>query len=279
MTIYEVIEQNKGRIRFIGAQNGKLKQVEHLIRNTSPNPDQLCVLDGLWAHQMALKSKLEIRSFIFCPECIHSPEAVEMTERFLGLTDDIYAVSSKVLEKISEREEPGGLISLAVFPRYQTDGLRLSDSSVVVVLDGLEKPGNIGAILRTWDGVAVDAVFICNRRARLTHPKLIKGSMGAAFRIPVIESDSAECCRDWLVEQGFSIYLADTRADQTYREPDYRGRTALVMGSERYGITKPWYDGNAALLSIPMKGACDSLNVGVAASVILYEIGSRKQKL
>jgi TrmH family RNA methyltransferase len=103
--------------------------------------------------------------------------------------------------------------------------------------------------------------------------------MGAAFHVPVVETDSLEACRVWLYAHGFSVYLADTRANRTYREYSYSGRTALVMGSERYGITKSWYDGDVCLLSIPMKGQCDSLNVGVAASVILYEICHRKRKL
>lgn len=279
VTINEVLERHKGKIHFIGAQNGKLKQIQHLIRNSAPNPDRLCVLDGLWAHQMALKAKLEWRSFFLCPECIESPEAIDMAEKVLSLTDDVYAVSLKVFEKLCERDDPGGLLSLAVFPLYSLETLRLGEDSVVLVLDGLEKPGNIGTILRTCDGAHADAVIICNRRARLTHPKLLKGSMGAAFHVPVVETDSLETCRDWLCAHGFSVYLADTRADRTYREYSYSGRTALVMGSERYGITKSWYDGDVSLLSIPMKGQCDSLNVGVAASVILYEICHQKRKL
>ena len=140
----------------------------------------------------------------------------------------------------------------------------------------MENPGNIGIILRTCDGAGVDAVFICNKKARVTNPKLIKSSMGAVFRIPIIEFNDMNVCAKWLKAHNFSIYLADTRANETYKSFDYDGNSALVIGSERYGISGKWYSCNPHLLSIPMLGICDSLNVGVAASVITYEISMKR---
>ena len=167
---------------------------------------------------------------------------------------------------------PDGLLSICRFPVKRPEDLVLPERAGVVVLDGLEIPGNIGTIIRTCDGAAIDAILVCNRRARLSHPKVIKGSMGAAFRIPIVEFETGVDCAAWLRENGFSIYLADTRAEKTYYDYAYSGRSALIMGSERYGIHKEWYQNDPNMLMIPMLGICDSLNVGVAASILIYEM-------
>ena len=152
-------------------------------------------------------------------------------------------------------------------------------TGVVGIIEGKNPSRNIGTIMRTCDGAAIDAVLICNRRARLTHPKILKGSMGAAFTLPIVEYDSVEACKMWLTKHKFAIYLADTRAEKSYHQYEYRGRAALIVGSERYGITREWYDGPVNRLSIPMLGACDSLNVGVATSIILYEMSLKQKKM
>lgn len=275
--VNHLLEKYKSKIMYIGPQNGKLNQIKHIINNTGPNPEKLFILEGIWAHGKAITTNIKIRSFVFCPECIYSNEAVEMAETFINKTDDVYVVSKKVFMKISERDEPDGLLSIGIFPVCSVDSLKIKDDAVIIVLDGLEIPGNIGTILRTCDGAGVDAVFICNKRARLTHPKLIKGSMGAAFVKPIVEFAGVDECKKWLAERGFKIYLADTRAEKYYNGFSYEGNTALIMGSERYGISREWYDSNINMLSIPMLGVCDSLNVGIAASIIIYEICMKKK--
>jgi len=136
---------------------------------------------------------------------------------------------------------------------------------------------NIGTILRSYDGAKVDAVLVCNKKAKLTNQKLIKASMGAVFTVPIIEFSNAEACITWLSKHQFTIYLADTRADKAYKNYEYGGNTALIVGGERYGISKEWYSCESQLLSIPMHGICDSLNVGVATSIFLYELCMNKQ--
>ncbi len=252
--------------------------IKSIQNNTYHDVERLCVADGLWAHQKLASSDLRILSFIICPERIYSNEALELVEGFMNKAQNVYVVSERLLSKISERDGPDGLVSIVQLPCYEIDCLRLRKNAFIMVLDGLENPGNIGTILRTCDGAAVDAVFVCNRRARITSSKLIKASMGAAFTIPIIEFEDMDECIDWLLAHGFNVYLADTRADKTYKEFGYEGHTALVMGSERYGISEKWYLLNPQRLAIPMLGICDSLNVGVAASVIAYEISMQRLK-
>ena len=275
-----LLAKNKHKIQYIGQKHPKITQARYIISNTKPNPEKLFVAEGIWAHMKILDPKVrggvKVRSFLFCPECVRSPEAVAIVEAMLGLCDDCYAVSERVFEKLSERDKIDGLLSLCHLPAYSLDGLTLGDDAIVIVADGLEIPGNLGTIMRTCDGAGIDAVLLCNKRIRLTHPKFIKGSMGAAFVVPFVEIGSVGECMAWLDANGFQVYLADTRAGKYYDEYDYKGRAALIVGSEKYGISREWYTPGARLLSIPMLGVCDSLNVGVASSIILYEM-SRKQ--
>lgn len=272
----EFMEKNSHDIEFIGAQNGKIKEVMAIINNSKPNKNNFFVIDGIWAHQKALDNNLEVDSFIFCQEIITSHEGMNLVEEFFKKAKKTYCVSLKTFMKICEKDDPKGMISICKFPLSTLDDIPLKKDNIIIVLDGLEIPGNVGTILRTCDGAKIDGVFICNRRARITHPKIVKGSMGAAFTIPIVEFASVEECRDWLKKKNFEIYLTDTRAEKHYFEYDYQNRVAIIVGSERYGITKPWYEGKYNMISIPMLGQCDSLNVAIATTIVAYE-ASMKQ--
>ena len=266
------------KIRFAGKTNPAVKRVAALIANTRPNPDRLFVAEGIWAFNMALSAGLDFVSFFYAPECAYSPEALNLAGRAASAADYINILSKKVFLTISERDEPDGLLAVCRLPRSDVKDIPLGNA-MVVVLDGLEIPGNIGTILRSADASGADAVLVCGRKARLTHPKLIKGSMGAAFTVPVVEFPTATECREWLLANGFSIFLADTRAEKGFYDYDYHGNCAVVMGGERYGLSREWYGEGANLLSIPMLGKCDSLNVAIAATVILYEMRLKKNNL
>ncbi|MBS4220101.1 hypothetical protein KHA96_17450 [Bacillus sp. FJAT-49711] len=180
------------------------------------------------------------------------------------------------MEKLSQKEKQDGLLSIGTLPSYKIENLQLKNNAIIVILDGLEQAGNIGTILRTSDGAGVDAIFICNKRVKQTNPKLIKASMGGVFTVPIIDFVHTSACISWLRKHHFNIYLADTRAERTYKQYEYEGNTALVIGSERYGISKDWYDFPNQQLFIPMHGICDSLNVGTATAIMVYEISMKK---
>jgi RNA methyltransferase, TrmH family len=272
----KLLDKYEGKLKHISSQHPTICQIKHIQNNSSDDSEKWFLAEGIWAHQKLVKADLRIQYFLFCPELTYSNEAFDLADSCINKAEETFIVSRKLFEKISGRDGPDGFASVVKIPAYDVDKLQLKDNTLIVVLDGLETPGNIGTILRTCDGAGVEAVFICNKKARVTNPKLVKGSMGAVFTIPIIEFDNTSACTDWLKAHNFMIYLADTRADKTYKSVDYNGNTALVIGSERYGISSEWYSCNPQLLSIPMLGMCDSLNVGVAASVITYEISMKK---
>lgn len=269
---------NQTNYQFIGEQNPYIKQVKNLVKHNKPNPEKLFVAEGLWMFKKLVEFGVEIRSLIICPEHLHTAEAFNTLQGLQQSTTHKFAVSAKTFQKISERDKPDGLIAVAVLPKYEIETYQPNPKSVILVLDGVEIPGNIGTMIRMSDGAGVDAVFICNRKARTTHPKLIKGSMGAILTVPVFEFEDIDTCHTWLANHGFTIYLADTRATHHYYDEPFGTNAAIVMGSERYGISRVWYDYDIVMISIPMFGNVDSLNVGVAATVLAYE-ASIKNKL
>lgn len=259
-----------GKVAFAGAKHPRIKQVEHLLNNTKPNPRGLAVIEGLWALSLALKNKLSIDCFIFCPELIHTPEGEAMVDAYVQRSEYSCLVSAKIFGRLSERERGDGLLAIIQMPKYDLDKIPLTDNSLVIILDGLEIPGNIGTIIRAADGAGVAGIVVVNRKARLNHPKLVRSSQGAAFSVPVAECEPDQAFA-WLDKNNFTVYLTDTDADTDYYQAVFQGRCALVAGSERYGISKAWYSRPHTKIRIPMYGDCDSLNVGVATTMMLYE--------
>lgn len=255
----------------IGEANGRIKRVKGILSNSKPNPERLFVAEGIWLASMCLKFGTCIDSIIVCPEHVRTPEVQKLIADLSERTRDRFSVSAKTYEKISEKDRPDGIMVLAALPKRDIADFMPPKNAVVLVIDGVEIPGNAGTMLRMADGAGADAVFFCNRKVRMTHPKLIKSSQGAVLTVPVFEFESVADCRAWLKKFGFTIYLADTRADKYYYDEPFGKNCALVLGSERYGIAREWYDSQYSMIAIPMQGSCDSLNVGVAATVLTYE--------
>ncbi len=254
-----------------GMQNPRIKQYLSIKQNTKSNPDNLACLEGVWELTMARDAALPVRAFFVCPELIKSDTGRHLAQQFVATDIHAYVVSAKVMIRIADRDEPDGLAAIVQLPRGQWEDIPLRATNRVVVLDGLEIPGNVGTIVRCADSTGIDGVIVTNRRTRVSHPKVIHASMGSSLTMPIVETDIAGAVA-WLKANNFTIVTTDTDAKISYRQADYRTRVAVVMGSERYGIMREWYDAQDYSVSIPMHGKVDSLNVGNAAVLMLYEM-------
>ncbi|WP_238014180.1 TrmH family RNA methyltransferase [Dactylosporangium sp. AC04546] len=263
-------------LQAIGVQHPAVRQVQHIQNNTAPNRYRLFVAEGLWAHNMLLEHNAPIDTFFWCPEAIYADEAHRRAEEIASRAERAYRVSLRTLEKISERDKPDGLLSLAALPQWAPEDLRFGRQALVLVADGVEIPGNLGTLIRSLDACAADALVLTNRKTRLTHPKVIRASQGTILTVPTLEFPEVAEAVAWLHRHRFTVLLADTDNAINYRKADFSGRTALVVGSERYGIAKPWYEHGYQCVAVPMLGSGDSLNVSVSASVLLYEAKARK---
>ena len=259
------------RLLNVGEGHPAVKTVKNIQTNSKPNPRRLFVAEGFWLASLALKDGIEVETLLVAPECVYTQECVTLVEKMLPVAENAYTVSAKVFQKIAEKDKPDGVIAICRMKQWALSDLVFDDKAVVLILDGVEIPGNMGTLVRVADGAGADAVFICNRKARLTHPKFIHSTMGAAFHVPIVEFESVDECFDYLESKNFTVYLADSRAEKMYYQLPFGKRVAFVMGSERYGISRVWYDKKVDLVAIPMLGECDSLNVGVAGTVLLYE--------
>ncbi|WP_346939845.1 RNA methyltransferase [uncultured Clostridium sp.] len=267
------IEQLYGEfshLKLVGGKDHSIRLINGLIKNKKGEDEDLFVIEGLWAYEKIIKSDIRIRSFVFCPEFIKNKSILDMVKFIVGVADDSCLISSNLCNRLSSRDSGEGFFLLCSFPQYDLKDIKLKENNLLVILDGLEKPGNIGTIIRSVDGAGGDGVIICNSKVRKTNQKLIKSSMGSSFMLPVVNSDITILVR-WLKSNGFKIIVTDLRATKNYYNVDYKGRIAIIVGNEIHGISEIWNEYECERVIIPMFGGADSLNVGVAATMVVYE--------
>jgi len=263
-------------LQQIGLQHPRVRQLRHVLNNTAPNHRGLFVAEGLWAHNVLLDLGAEIELFLWCPEAAYADEAHVRAAAIAARAARAYRIAPRVLERIAERERPDGMVSLVALPRWDAASVPLGRRALVLVADAVEIPGNLGTLLRTLDACGGDGLVLTNRRVRLSHPKVFRGSRGMLLRVPVLDLGEPDAAVRWLRERDFTVYLATPDgAARPYPDVDFAERTAVVVGSERYGISRPWLDHGFARVSVPMFGAADSLNVSVCASILLYAARAR----
>jgi tRNA G18 (ribose-2'-O)-methylase SpoU len=239
-------------------QIGLRHPVADLIRDVQNNrtgiPRRTFVAEGLYEINMVLQTGVQVDAFLWCPEAAYSDEAAKRAGELAGRARRAYQISAKTLDRLAERPNPDGLMCVA------------------------QLPGNLGTLIRTLDACAADCLVLTSKRTRLTHPKVLRSSQGMNMKVPSIEFGEISDAIAWLSRNTFTVYLADTANSIRYRQADFSGRTALVVGSERYGISAAWNQQGYQRIGIPMLGSADSLNVSVSASVLLYEARAQKNQ-
>jgi TrmH family RNA methyltransferase len=245
-----------------------VRQFLRLKQGGAPGEFGAVALEGLWWITRAADAGVLLTVVFVCPPLLRGHEVDRLLD---GLRDAVaLEVSEKVLRRMVDRDGPDGLAAIARLRPWQVADIRLSPKACVVVADRFENPGNLGTLVRCADGAGAAGVIIAERRTRALHPFALRSSMGTVFSVPVVEMDRPEAL-DWLRAAGFRLMAADPGAPLSYRAADYQGRVAIVLGSERYGLPQFWRDAADVLVSIPMLGIADSLNVGHAAALLLYE--------
>lgn len=261
-------------LQQIGLRHPRIRQVRHIASGAGQDR-QLLVAEGLWAHRVLVGLDAAVEMFLWCPEAAYSAEAQSLGTQVAARARCAYRIAPAVLDRLCERERPDGMLSLVRLPAWDADRVELKADALVLVADAIEIPGNLGTLLRTLDACGGDCLIVTNRRTRLNHPKVFRGSRGMNLRVPVIEfADPADAAR-WLREREFGIFLATVSTGATpYQQASYWRRTAVVVGNERTGISKPWFEHASGEITIPMLGRADSLNVAVSASILMYDVRS-----
>lgn len=253
-------------------QNTQIKRLVRLRQRRARESEGVILIEGAREVSRAV-AKVPVKQLFLCPE-LFSPEAHELK---LEAAETSY-LSVSAFEKVSVREHPDGV--LAILGQPQTEFPQLAEQAMVVVLHGLEKPGNIGAILRTADAAGASAVLVLGHGADPYSPNVIRASQGSVFNIPILCLPEAEALA-WLSKEQFQQVACTPEAQQTYWQANLTGRVALLMGTEHEGLPSKWrHTGNQHLaVKVPMLGEADSLNVATATALMLYECVRQRQVL
>ncbi|MCB1085132.1 MAG: RNA methyltransferase [Chlamydiia bacterium] len=188
---------------------------------------------------------------------------------------DVFEVSPNVFEKMSYRDRPDGLLAIAKKEEKTLEELTLSKNPFLLVAEGIEKPGNLGTILRSADGAGVDALLVCDRCTDITNPNVVRASVGTFFTVPNFEVTSEKLI-PYLKENKITIVAATPSAKMCYTDANLSGPIAIAVGTEQLGLSDKWMDAASLHVSIPMRGAADSLNVATATTLLLYEAARQR---
>ena len=258
------------RLTQVGPGDEQVRRYLHLRRRPNANGGSAVALEGVWALERAVAARVVIEAVFVCVERVRGEDTSRVVEAARAAGARTVRVSERVLLRMVERDGPDGVAAIAHLPPGALDGLSLAPSMRIVVMDHAEIAGNVGAVVRCADAAGATAVVLTDRSVRVTHPHAVKASMGTVFSMPVIETSSDEAIA-WARGNGVRIVAADPAASVSYRDVDLRGRVMLVVGSERYGLSAAWREAADTLVRIPMLGHADSLNVGHATALLLYE--------
>ncbi|MEZ4676201.1 MAG: RNA methyltransferase [Caldilineaceae bacterium] len=258
-------------LQLSSLQNSRVKNLGKLAKRRARDQQRVTLVEGIREISHALDAGIQPIEIYICPERLDG-EAQALVKRMVAETPaPTYEVTAAVFEKIAYRGESGGLLLVIPYVDKPLTALPLSPEPFLVVIEGVEKPGNLGAILRTADAAGVDAVIVCAGATDLHNPNVVRASLGALFTLPVAEVTTTTLIA-WLQTNGIQTVAADPAGMHYHTTVDFAGPVAIVMGSEAYGLSETWLAAADQRVKIPMRGAVDSLNLSAATAIMLYEV-------
>ena len=252
------------------ASNPKIKNLLLLQEKSKARREQgIFVVEGIRELEHCLEGGYNVRTIFVCPEIASVIPSEASVSQIIEIPEPLY-------RKVAYRDSTEGIIAEVEYKALGLNDLNLPENPLIMVLESVEKPGNLGAVLRSADAAKADAVLICDPLTDLYNPNLIRASIGAVFTVPVVAVKSEEAI-SFLKERGIQILTAQLQDSSLYYDVDMRRGTALVMGTESTGLTDIWREAASAHIRIPMLGRLDSLNVSVSAAILLFEAVRQRQ--
>lgn len=249
-------------------QNPSVKNLVKLTKARERKAQDLFVIEGARELSLALAGDYSIQEVYVCNDLFNHTRYPDVLDNIAE--DKIVEITPQVFQKVSYRTGSDGVIALARPKSHTLADIQLSDNPFVIILESVEKPGNLGAILRSADAAKVDAVIVCDPQTDIYNPNVIRSSVGGLFGVPTAMCTSDEAMA-WLNENNIASYAAELEASVWYHTIDFRGPSAIVMGTEAEGLTTNWLNYATKRIKIPMLGKVDSLNVSVSTAVLTFE--------
>ena len=251
--------------------NPKLKHVVKLRSCAVREESGEMIVEGYRECRRALDNGYRPHAIFHCPDCyLKNENEPALVEECARLGADVYSCSRACFGKIAYKERPDGLLMVGPHVTVPLSGLKLPGNALVIVTEAVEKPGNLGTILRSADAANAAAVIVCDRATDIHNPNVVRASTGTMFSVPIAEATSDEALA-FLKSRGFRILAATPHAEKLHFEVDLTGNVAIALGAEQYGLSAKWMDGADLRVRIPMLGLADSLNVSAAATILAYE--------
>jgi len=251
-------------------QNPLIKNLLLLQEKPRERKEQnLIVIEGVKEVGLALTAGYTVTELFCCRELIPDDDLNKLIAFSTSLLD-LTEVPITIYNRIAYRKDHEGVIALANPKRILFSDLKLKPSPLLLVLESVEKPGNLGALLRTADAANLDAVIICDPQTDIYNPNAIRSSIGCIFTMPVVTSTTSETI-EWLKSKNIRMFGTALTATSFYHETDLSGPAAIIMGSEAYGLSQEWLDKSDELIKIPMNGKIDSMNVSASAAIVVFE--------
>ena len=221
------------------------------------------LIEGMREIELAIKGNYEIETILFLPELVSNNQITKLTDNPIEITKEVY-------QKLAYRDTTEGILAVAKTKSLQLADLKLSENPLILVMEAIEKPGNIGAILRTCDAAKIDAVIIANPKTDLYNPNIVRSSVGCLFTNQIATGSTEEVI-DYLIQKNINFYSATLQNSTSYHTQNYTLPTALVVGTEASGLSELWRKKATQNIIIPMQGEIDSMNVSVAAAILIFE--------
>ncbi|OGV67843.1 MAG: rRNA methyltransferase [Lentisphaerae bacterium RIFOXYC12_FULL_60_16] len=251
-------------------QNPRIKHAIRLRQRSHRDTENRMLIEGYRELKRALDNHHIPLEVFFCTELFQGANEPALLEQCRQAGATLTACSPPVFEKLAYRERPEGLLAVAPQVRHALESLVLPPDALLIVAEAIEKPGNLGTILRSADAAGAHAVLVCDRCTDLNNPNVVRASIGTLFSIPVVEA-SGDDTLAWLRRNAIRTVAATPHTDRLYTEADMTGPVAIILGTEQYGLSERWMKQTDCQVRIPMRGQADSLNVAAAATILLFE--------
>jgi RNA methyltransferase, TrmH family len=254
--------------KITSLSNSKIKKVVKLSRDGSFRQlEGLIVVDGQREIEEALRFNWKIEEFYFCPKLMKN---VKEAEEIIASSKNNYEADKKVFEKISYKKNPDGYLAILKYRKIKFSDFILKENPLILVLESVEKPGNLGAVIRTAYASGVDLIILNDQKTDIYSPNVIRASTGFIFSMPLVLS-SIEATLKYLKKEKAKTLATSIEASKNHFEVDYNGPVAIVFGSEAFGLSDKWLGADVEKIKIPMLTGVDSLNISVSAGIIAYE--------
>lgn len=261
-------------LHLTSLSNPRVKEVVHLRDKRERDRSGLFVIEGYREILRAFDAGREFQALYICPELFLGSNEANLIQGVKSTGAQIVSCTPDVFAKFSYRDRPDGLLVVAPQKHFKLNQLENSFKNplapFLVVAEAIEKPGNLGTILRSSDAVGLDGLIVCDRCTDIHNPNVVRASVGTLFTVPVVEAEGDETIK-WLKSRGIAILAATPQAEREYTKVDMRGPLAIAVGTEQLGLSDKWLKQADIQVRIPMCGVADSLNVAMATTLLLYE--------